>query len=238
VVELAARVEVGDSTRGTQWRCCATAIAAVVAAGAFGRQTFCRATRRSEAATESAAAAFGDVRRRLYGVSFRTTATPSCVQSCSTAETDLARGNQVTARASYEAFLGYWGESSWELEAVERARKKLEALGGVNPAAGLSGLGRRDRSSTRFPQRECDTILPVSRCGMGGGRSRRRNLRGRKVCAFDLPGAPPQGRTFARQAPDTISSMTYRRPFHQTVQLFIDLLSSQISLFLFCTHSK
>jgi hypothetical protein len=47
------------------------------------------------------------------------------------AETDFARGNQTAARASYETFLGYWGEATWELEAVERAQRKLEALGGA-----------------------------------------------------------------------------------------------------------
>jgi hypothetical protein len=45
------------------------------------------------------------------------------------AESDLARGGHAAARGSYEAFLGYWGEAAWDLEAVTRARKKIEALG-------------------------------------------------------------------------------------------------------------
>jgi hypothetical protein len=45
------------------------------------------------------------------------------------AESDLARGGHAAARASYEAFIAYWGEAAWDLEAVGRARKKIEALG-------------------------------------------------------------------------------------------------------------
>jgi hypothetical protein len=136
VVELAARVQVGEQHQRD-----AVALlhdeanaATVVAAGAFERRTFLSGYASFESGdAESAAAAFSDVRRRLYGVEFPYHGDPVVyVQSLFfLAETDLARGNQVTARASYEAFLGLWGESSWELEAVERARKKLEALGGV-----------------------------------------------------------------------------------------------------------
>ena len=136
VVELAARVEVGEQRQRD-----AVALlhggadaTAVVAAGAFERRTFLSGYASFESGdAESAAAAFSDVRRRLYGVEFPYHGDPVVyVQSLFfLAETDLARGNQVTARASYEEFLGYWGDSTWDLEAVERARKKLEALGGV-----------------------------------------------------------------------------------------------------------
>ena len=108
--------------------------ATAVAAGAFERRTFLSGYASFESGdAEAAAAAFSDVHRRLYGVEFPYHGDPVVyVQSLFfLAETDLARGNQVAARASYEAFLGYWGDTTWKLEAVERSRKKLEALGGV-----------------------------------------------------------------------------------------------------------
>ncbi len=108
--------------------------ATVVAAGASERRTFLTGYASFESGdAEAAAAAFSDVRRRLYGVEFPYHGDPVVyVQSFFyLAETDLARGNQVAARASYESFLRYWGDASWDLDAVERARRKLEALGGA-----------------------------------------------------------------------------------------------------------
>ncbi|MCI0452875.1 MAG: tetratricopeptide repeat protein [Candidatus Latescibacteria bacterium] len=133
-VDLAARVEIGEQRQreaGVLLQEDAKAVT-VVAAGAYERRTFVAGYAAFESGdAEAAAAAFSDVRRRLYGVEFPYHGDPVVyVQALFfLAETDLARGNQVAARASYESFLGYWGDSSWKLEAVERARRKLEALG-------------------------------------------------------------------------------------------------------------
>jgi len=136
VTDLAARIEIGeqrqreavvlleDESKG----------ATAVAAGAYERRTFLSGYAAFESGdAEAAAAAFSDVRRRLYGAEFPYHGDPVIfVQSLFfLAETDFARGNQTAARASYETFLGYWGEATWELEAVERAQRKLEALGGA-----------------------------------------------------------------------------------------------------------
>jgi tetratricopeptide (TPR) repeat protein len=132
--DLAARVEIGEQRQRE-----ATVLlqedakaATAVAAGAFERRTFLSGYAAFESGdAEGAAAAFSDVRRRLYGVEFPYHGDPVVyVQSLFfLAEVDLARGNQVAARASYESFLGFWGDASWKLEAVDRARRKLEALG-------------------------------------------------------------------------------------------------------------
>ncbi|HXV13074.1 MAG TPA: tetratricopeptide repeat protein [Candidatus Krumholzibacteria bacterium] len=132
--DLAARVEIGEERqREAAVRLQEDAKSATaVAAGAFERRTFLAGYAAFESGdAESAAAAFSDVHRRLYGVEFPYHGDPVVyVQALFfLAETDLARGNQVAARASYEAFLGYWGDASWKLEAVDRARRKLEALG-------------------------------------------------------------------------------------------------------------
>ena len=44
------------------------------------------------------------------------------------AEAALARGEGEEAGAYYEDFLGFWGDSDWEIQAVTRARAKLETL--------------------------------------------------------------------------------------------------------------
>lgn len=142
VTDLAARVAIGEQRQ----RDAVVLLqenakeATVVAAGSFERRAFLSGYAAFESGdAEAAAAAFSDVHRRLYGVEFPYHGDPVVyVQSCFfLAETDLARGNQVAARASYETFLGYWGDSTWKLDAVARARKKLEALGGaVTPPQG------------------------------------------------------------------------------------------------------
>jgi hypothetical protein len=47
------------------------------------------------------------------------------------AEANIARGDQSTARSNYLRFLDYWGDAAWDLDAVTRARQKIEALGDV-----------------------------------------------------------------------------------------------------------
>ena len=43
-------------------------------------------------------------------------------------EAALARGEGEQAQIHYRDFLSYWGESDWDLQAVQRARAKLETL--------------------------------------------------------------------------------------------------------------
>ena len=49
------------------------------------------------------------------------------------AECALAAGDTEAARAGYEAFLVEWGDTSWELRAVVRARQKLEGMTATQP---------------------------------------------------------------------------------------------------------
>jgi len=103
-----------------------------VAAGAASRRAFLTGYASFENGdAESAAVAFAAVRQRQYGLEFPYHGDPVLsVQSLFfLAESDLARGGHAAARESYEAFVGFWGEAAWDLEAVARARKKLEALG-------------------------------------------------------------------------------------------------------------
>ncbi len=43
-------------------------------------------------------------------------------------EIGIARGDPQEAIHHYEAFIDFWGEADWELQAISRAREKLEAL--------------------------------------------------------------------------------------------------------------
>jgi tetratricopeptide (TPR) repeat protein len=112
----------------------AESTAAAVSAGAGARRTFLVGYAAFESGdAEGAAAAFTTVRARLYGPEFPYHGDPVLyVQSMFfLAESELARGNSAVALASYDAFVHYWGNAAWDLEAVARARKKMEALGGV-----------------------------------------------------------------------------------------------------------
>jgi tetratricopeptide (TPR) repeat protein len=103
-----------------------------VTAGALARRAFLAGFASFENGdAESAARSFGSSRQRMYGLEFPGHGDPVLyIQSLFfLAESDLARGGHAAARGSYEAFLGYWGEAAWDLEAVARARKKIEALG-------------------------------------------------------------------------------------------------------------
>ncbi|NIM20664.1 MAG: tetratricopeptide repeat protein [Candidatus Latescibacteria bacterium] len=44
------------------------------------------------------------------------------------AETEIARGDQREAAKHYAAFLEHWGEAEWDMQAVDRAREKLNTL--------------------------------------------------------------------------------------------------------------
>jgi len=79
---------------------------------------------------EGAMAFFKQTRSRLYGVVFPYHSDPVLfVQSMFfLAEAALARGESELAQVHYGEFLRYWGESDWDLQAVQRARAKLETL--------------------------------------------------------------------------------------------------------------
>ena len=82
---------------------------------------------------EGAAAAFSDSRRRLYGVEFPYHGDPVVyVQALFyLAEAELARGNRAAAQTGYQEFLALWEDATWKLDAVDRARRSLEAIGGA-----------------------------------------------------------------------------------------------------------
>jgi tetratricopeptide (TPR) repeat protein len=85
---------------------------------------------------EAAAGLFKQARLRLHGLVFPYHGDPILyAQSIFfLAEAALARGESDEAREHYSAFLDLWGESDWELQAVGRARKKLEALTTAAPS--------------------------------------------------------------------------------------------------------
>jgi len=79
---------------------------------------------------EEAATAFAAVGDRLFGVEFPYHGDPvRYVRSLFyLAETSIASGDETAALAHYERFLDYWGEADWDVQAVTRAREKLESL--------------------------------------------------------------------------------------------------------------
>jgi tetratricopeptide (TPR) repeat protein len=79
---------------------------------------------------ERAADFLQQTRFRLYGLVFPYHSDPVLfVQSIFfLGEAALARGESDRAQVHYRDFLSYWGDSDWDLQAVERARKKLETL--------------------------------------------------------------------------------------------------------------
>ena len=79
---------------------------------------------------EEAAGLFRQARLRLHGLVFPYHGDPILYAQAIffLAETALARGESNEARRHYVAFLDLWGETDWELQAVGRARDKLEAL--------------------------------------------------------------------------------------------------------------
>ena len=82
---------------------------------------------------EGAAAAFSDAHRRLYGVEFPYHGDPVVyvLALFYLAEAELARGNHASAQAGYQEFLALWEDAAWKLDAVDRARRSLETLGGA-----------------------------------------------------------------------------------------------------------
>ena len=132
-VELSALAEIGQQqqTHALELLSRSARSATVVAAGAAARRTFVAGYAAFENGdAESAAKSFASVRERNYGLEFPYHGDPVVyVQSLFfLAESELARGAHLAARKGYEGFLGYWGDADWNLEAVGRARKKLESL--------------------------------------------------------------------------------------------------------------
>ena len=83
---------------------------------------------------ETAMRSFAHVRERLYGLEFPYHGDPVLyVQSLFyRAESQLASGQPTAAKENYMAFVGHWGDGAWDLDAVTRARQKLETLGGAS----------------------------------------------------------------------------------------------------------
>lgn len=107
---------------------------AVVGAGAVERRAFVAGYAAFQSGqAERAMRAFSDVRRSLYGLEFPYHGDPVLyVQSFFyRGEAQLASGQHDAARESYATFIRYWGEAAWDLDAIARARQKLETLGGA-----------------------------------------------------------------------------------------------------------
>jgi tetratricopeptide (TPR) repeat protein len=79
---------------------------------------------------EQAAGFLQQTRSRLYSVVFPYHSDPVLfVQSVFfLGEVALARGESEQAQIHYRDFLEYWGDADWELQAVDRARTRLETL--------------------------------------------------------------------------------------------------------------
>jgi len=79
---------------------------------------------------EDAAEAFAEVGQRLFGIEFPFRGNPVFyVRSLFyLGEVSVARGDEAAAAAYYERFLDFWGGADWDVQAVARARERLESL--------------------------------------------------------------------------------------------------------------
>lgn len=79
---------------------------------------------------ETASEAFAEVGQRLYGVEYpyHGNAVQFVRSLFYLGETSIARGNESAAVDYYEGFLEYWGDADWDVQAVARARERLENL--------------------------------------------------------------------------------------------------------------
>ena len=96
-----------------------------------GRRTYLRAYAHFEmGAAEKASELFEKTRAQAHRLEFPYYGDPVMyVQSVIySAEAALARGETEEARRHYTQVLGCWGDTDWELQAIPRAREKLEAL--------------------------------------------------------------------------------------------------------------
>ncbi|MDH3197567.1 MAG: hypothetical protein OEO21_04940 [Candidatus Krumholzibacteria bacterium] len=105
-----------------------------VAAGVRARRAFLSGYALFESgAAETAEDAFAAAREHLFGLEFPYRADPVLFQQAQffLAESKLARGDEAGATADYDAFLAAWGETEWEIPAVDRARDKRQSLSGA-----------------------------------------------------------------------------------------------------------
>lgn len=81
-------------------------------------------------AAETAAELFAKARAQRHNIEFPYESDPVMyVQSLFfSAEAALARGESGDAKRYYGEFLDLWGETDWDLQAISRAREKIEAL--------------------------------------------------------------------------------------------------------------
>ena len=107
--------------------------AAVGAAAAERRKFFIGYAAFQSGQAEEATKAFADVRTHMYGLEFPYHGDPVLfVQSYFyRAEAQLASGQRDAARDNYNTFIRYWGDAAWDLDAIKRARQKVETLGGA-----------------------------------------------------------------------------------------------------------
>jgi tetratricopeptide (TPR) repeat protein len=79
---------------------------------------------------EMATEAFAEVGRRFYTVEFPYHGDPvRFVRSLYyLGDANLARGNEAESAVYYERFLEFWGDADWDVQAVSRARQKLESF--------------------------------------------------------------------------------------------------------------
>jgi tetratricopeptide (TPR) repeat protein len=84
---------------------------------------------------ELAASSFAAVGRGLFSPEFPFHGDPVLhVQSLFFhAEAELARGNREQAAEEYQSFMGHWEDADWDLDAVKRARQRMETLGVATP---------------------------------------------------------------------------------------------------------
>lgn len=84
---------------------------------------------------EDAASAFTKVGRALYSLEFpyHGDAVLFVRSLYYLAETSLAAGNESEAAQHYRSFLDYWDDADWDIQAIARAREKLESLTPSSP---------------------------------------------------------------------------------------------------------
>lgn len=137
VTELGALAEVGMRREENALSMLAEAKADLPAvAGSVERRRFLTGYAAFEAGNaEQAAAAFSAVGRGLFTPEFPFHGDPVLhVQALFFhAESELARGNAEAAKAGYQAFMAHWEDADWDLDAVSRARQRLETLGVPSP---------------------------------------------------------------------------------------------------------
>ena len=105
--------------------------------GSDGRRAYLRGYAHFEnGAAEQAASFLAKARAQMHPLEFPYHSDPVLyVQSVFfSAEAALARGESEEARRYYTEFLDLWGGAQWDLQAVARARAKLETLSSVPPS--------------------------------------------------------------------------------------------------------